>query len=314
LQVQKLVACAIVCWWVARSSIEERHITYAIAASFPVVAGLVVTDTYYGSFGNENFVTEWVILCLPWLGWAALSNRHSGDDGIAVRSLGRSGWRVLVARCWGMAIGSGGIFYLIAFNNSRIEFFVAFVGCLTLLWLCKQRAWAVTLFCVGLGGALYGDIALDSLKSRVEFSVNTLAMFLDAPLLGHGFGAFNFNYPAYQIHRLFVPWESMGATNFAGAAHNEYLQILAELGAVGLLLALWVIWRPWKLGPATICLTLGMIQALINFPFQNPASAFLLSVSFGLVLRSQSAGAVSVSGEAKRLLRSLSLTPKPKTR
>lgn len=292
LQVQKLVACVIVGLWIARSPVEERHITYAVAASFPVVAWLVVTGGYWGSFGNENFITEWIILCLPWMAYGIFE----------ARTLFRRAWLWVGIRWTLLAFGLGAGAYLLAFNASRIEYVVAFLGCVVTLWLCKQRAWAVTLFCVGIGCALYGDFALDSIKARLEFWVNSGFVWLSAPLIGHGFGSFNFWYPRYdQVAVSLFPWipPSMGPINFAGAAHNEYLQLLCELGTVGFILAMWVVWRPWKLSAASVCLGLLMIEGLIEFPMQNPATAFLGAVSFGLWLRSQSVSVATRNGARK---------------
>src|SRR5690606_7421211 len=157
---------------------------------------------------------------------------------------------------------------------------------------------------VGCGGAIGGDIALDSLTARLEFWTNSSFVWLSSPLWGHGFGSFNFQYPRFDsVHLLLFPsmGHTMGATNFAGAAHNEYLQVLCELGAIGLILSLRVVWRPWKPGPATVCLGLAMIESLIEFPLQNPATALLASISLGFFLRSQSAASGYKSGRDRRI-------------
>jgi putative inorganic carbon (HCO3(-)) transporter len=59
---------------------------------------------------------------------------------------------------------------------------------------------------------------------------DTLAMIRANPLLGVGLGAFSTAYPIYT--------QSNGSLLVA-AAHNDYLQILAECGVVGAALALW---------------------------------------------------------------------------
>lgn len=60
----------------------------------------------------------------------------------------------------------------------------------------------------------------------------TLAMVADKPLLGHGFGTFAALFPAYR---------SAPTGFWYSHAHNDYLEILAEGGVLGLGLALWLV-------------------------------------------------------------------------
>lgn len=62
---------------------------------------------------------------------------------------------------------------------------------------------------------------------------DTISMIRANPVLGVGFGAYETVYPAYS--------ESNGLLH-VGEAHNDYLQILADCGVVGGLLAVWFLW------------------------------------------------------------------------
>ncbi len=69
-------------------------------------------------------------------------------------------------------------------------------------------------------------------------------------------------------------------------AHNDYLQLLTEVGVVGLVIALWGVFRlvartwrdPWLLA----ALVGPLLHALVDFGFQIPAVAVLFAVVAGL--------------------------------
>jgi hypothetical protein len=70
-------------------------------------------------------------------------------------------------------------------------------------------------------------------------------------------------------------------------AHNDYLQLLVETGAVGLLLALWGVVRLWRAtfaDPWLLAAPVGvLLHSLVDFPLQIPAVAVLFVVVAGLV-------------------------------
>jgi O-antigen ligase len=77
----------------------------------------------------------------------------------------------------------------------------------------------------------------------------------------------------YAGYRFIV--DAPGGWFWYGQAHNDYVQILAETGAVGLLLLFWAIWRvlgtvrsdPWLLA----ALVGPLLHAFLDFGFQFPA-------------------------------------------
>jgi O-antigen ligase len=82
----------------------------------------------------------------------------------------------------------------------------------------------------------FGNLEHDFQASRRHAWLATFRMFLDAPVVGHGWGTFR---------ELVVGYQPRPTGNFFPHAHNEYLQVMAEgglvgLGIVGYLLVLYV--------------------------------------------------------------------------
>lgn len=103
-----------------------------------------------------------------------------------------------------------------------------------LLVLEGRRRWAAL-----AGLALAGSAAVWLFRGRAWTHGliwrDTLSLWLAHPWLGCGLGRFHIEFPAFASADLRALWpESKVIVNFA---HNEYLQVLAETGVVGL--ALW---------------------------------------------------------------------------
>ncbi len=120
-------------------------------------------------------------------------------------------------------------------------------------------------------------------KSRGFIWQGTLRMIAAQPLLGVGFGAYETAYPQYsQYDSSVFP---------IGQAHNDYLQILADCGVVGGLLALWFIillaravWHGAQHQDVRLAaLSLGaggglcalLVHSLFDFNLQLPSNALL---------------------------------------
>ncbi|HET9532971.1 MAG TPA: O-antigen ligase family protein, partial [Blastocatellia bacterium] len=83
-------------------------------------------------------------------------------------------------------------------------------------------------------GSLTGDAGETFYASRGWIWRDTISMIRDNPVLGVGFGAYETVYPIYS---------QTSGTLIVGQAHNDYLQILADCGLIGGLLAGWFIWQ-----------------------------------------------------------------------
>jgi tetratricopeptide (TPR) repeat protein len=83
-----------------------------------------------------------------------------------------------------------------------------------------------------------------SVQHRRAIWLNTFAMWRDAPVLGVGAGNHDVVYPAYAWSA--APDRIFGERSQLDFAHNDYLQVLSELGLVGALLAAWLASALWR--------------------------------------------------------------------
>ena len=234
----------------------------------------------HGGFGNPNWAVEWLLIASPFV------------------ALRKWAWPLLVLA----------VVYMLWFNNSKAEFIalwlVAVFGLLLLRWWITAPIVFIAPF---TAAALWPEMVTDAVKfsiiSRVELWLNSTALWLESPLIGHGLGSYDVEYPRMQEAHL-AWFDSTIFSNpviYAGAAHNEPLQVLTELGAIGLILTGLFIWslgiRRW--GAPQCALLIAMTLSLFSFPLQNPATAILVVISLGLV------AADSRSGAADRRIRNV---------
>ena len=156
---------------------------------------------------------------------------------------------------------------------------------------------------------------------RLQVWKDSLAIARDFPLVGVGLGNFQTIYPKYNT---FI------SPNFWDHAHNDYVEMLADTGWVGLLLFFGGIWfllfttiKKWKQrrDPFLAGITLGcfigaislLCHCLVEFNLHIPSNAFLLFVILGLMMVAVN---LKVRGEEEFSLlpvRTLSLSPKIRT-
>ena len=130
--------------------------------------------------------------------------------------------------------------------------------------------------------------ARDEISGGVRLSIakDGIRMFTHRPVVGWGLGTFPVVYPQFRTFY----------TNFfVNEAHNDYVQLLAEMGVLGFATMLWFLttvllrarsklsnWTTQTTGAATLACTLGMIgillHSLVDFNLQIPANAALFYV------------------------------------
>jgi len=121
---------------------------------------------------------------------------------------------------------------------------------------------------------------------RLEIDRDALRMFARKPILGWGMGVFPDVYPEFR---------SFHTNFFINEAHNDYLQLLVEMGGMGFATMLWFLWllfrnagrklQHWPEdtnGAVGLAAMLGvtgiLVHSLVDFNLQIPANAALFYV------------------------------------
>lgn len=261
----------------------DRILLPVLTGAILVIVGLAfVYPHFYGGFGNPNFIAETLVLMLPLV--VLLPYKHN---------------KVVLDLAVLAAVISAGA-YLLFWNVSNVQH-LAFLVWLAVLacMLYRGRSWrllgAVGLFLAVaalLGWVLgMGSEIATSLLRRAEIWINTGAMIMQHPIVGVGLGSFDYALPRAEHVALLGETFLNNPTDYMGAAHNEYLQLWAELGAVGFALAGWLVWlatrQRWDLTrhAGAGCLITAAAISLVGFPLQNPASGLVVAIGAGLVAR-----------------------------
>jgi O-antigen ligase len=122
--------------------------------------------------------------------------------------------------------------------------------------------------------------------TRLDIDRDAIRMFARKPILGWGLGTFPEVYPQFR---------SFHTNFFINEAHNDYLQLLVEMGGLGCATMLWFLWavyrngirklRNWPEdtnGAVALAALLGvsgiMVHSLVDFNLQIPANAALFYV------------------------------------
>jgi len=154
-----------------------------------------------------------------------------------------------------------------------------------------------------------------SFGRRIAIWKFTGMMIKDRPLLGSGIGTFKYNTLRYQAN-FFEQGDnrSLYPHGFADKAHNEYLQLWAELGIVGLAIFLWFMIAYFYRGIKYLKkekneylqgIVIGLmasvmavlVDALFGFPFHLPATIVLFWLAIGLTMVITKANSIKVRGE-----------------
>src|SRR5579862_1217626 len=125
---------------------------------------------------------------------------------------------------------------------------------------------------------------------RLSIDRDVFRMFRERPLFGWGLGTFPVVYPHFR---------SFYTNFFVNEAHNDYLQLLSEMGIAGVAVMIWFLallfrrvrlkirnWTSDVSGAMTLACTLGIIGILVHsfldFNLQVPANAALFYTYCGI--------------------------------
>lgn len=252
--------------------------------------------TFWGTYFNQNFWTEALLLGLPFL---YILHRRLQTSYLR--------WPVWILAA---AVVAALLFYI----PSKIELLTwlalaTFFTFVTLMRRSKALAFG-SIAAMLLAGCLLVYFGWDSLavrsskgfkgsiEPRAELLVNTVAMWWDRPWLGTGIGDFSASYPDYQdrYQRLTNADETMHKELLVepGAAHNDFIQFLAVFGLAGIGIVVASIYlardrlRNWRATPETVAGALIVLSCaanmLVEFPWQNSATALLSTLGLALLL------------------------------
>jgi O-antigen ligase len=130
---------------------------------------------------------------------------------------------------------------------------------------------------------------MENITGRLRVWKGTVAMIMDNPFLGTGPGTFKHAYPAYQVP---------GHSELRRYAHNDYLNITAELGLLFIPIAMVLVYRFFRTGFQKLQsssrqksgLALGcmagifaiLVHSLSDFNLYIPANTILFTIISGL--------------------------------
>lgn len=281
----------------------------AVAVAAAIVLGfefLRVAGPYsWGGYGNQNFMAEFLMLAVPFIAVLVYVYPHKAIRGAALVVL---------------VVDLGYIFFI---NPTKIKFLVllGFVLAAAINWGWRHSrrltlaGVSLVIVVTAVGVSYYWNAEHGfrwSTFARIPPIINSIVMWLHQPFYGLGAGSYNYVYPMFQERHL--EWIDVGTEVFLskerviGAAHNEYVQLLATFGLFGAALVAgfaYSLLRGLKGRPMTVYSWCGLaslgvwsLNALVEFPLQNPSTALLAAIGLGFLARHGQTGDPVASGDA----------------
>lgn len=265
--------------------------TGATIALFGSIVFGVAYKTTYGGVGNENYQSEMFLVLLPLVvaAWCAIKTP------------------VAWLRWFALPVTLGAVWFLTTVNLSDTKW-VAVAAILTavaVMFVRRRNFYAVGLTClIPINIALWSGwitsaVVIKAISHRVEIGFNSAILWSERPFFGHGLGSFNYEYGRVQeAHLRFFPDMDTvlhPSSVFAGAAHNELLQLGADSGLTGVLIALVIIGlllrrffvKNKDAADIGAAMSLVVVAALsqIGFPLQNPATVTIVVIAAAVLMQ-----------------------------
>jgi O-antigen ligase/Tfp pilus assembly protein PilF len=328
---QVVLACLVMAFWAYRQS---THPTFA-SALIHVLAATVIVISLYGflqyngidvvrlelqkspvsTIGNLNFTAQYLIGAIPLFASAIIIARCLRTRLFLLIVLSLAVVHLLLTQSRGGLVGLGvsTLVFLVLYTRyatgSLLQYFSSLV---------RKKGRKFVVVCVGGLIVAASYCVLDSGKTleqivsifttRKETNIyrlltwrDTLRMVANHPILGVGVGNYQFAFPLYKSEQLWRQQDIFGRTRQI-RTHNDYLNMLAETGVLGLATFLTIVGivvahslRQLNRGRGSpssrTVLQIGLIsglsatltQSFFDFNLYNPASALLFWVSLGLL-------------------------------
>ena len=284
---------------------------------FSFWGGNVARNQVFGLFGNVNYFAEYLIVPLPLAISLFFATRNRAHKILLLIGILAMGGSLILTFTRGsyLAIGVSSLFMFLLYLTSRGKGFIKehkkiFIFILALIILVT--------FLFALPNPLNKPgTAISIIKSRISISQLTkdtslkrreaiwgftALMIKDHPILGSGLGIFKYNSLSYQA-QFFDQGENrrLYPYGIADKVHNEYLQLWAELGIIGLGIFLWLIITYFNYGIKLLKrlkdeykqgIVIGLmggvvavlIDAIFGFPLHLPATLVLFWLFIGLIV------------------------------
>jgi len=270
----------------------------------------------FGLFGNVNYFAEYLIIPLPIAIALFFANKNKKSKILLSISILAMGGSLIATFTRGTYLGLGIslVFMFILFLTIRGKkfikeykkifiFILALIILITFLFVLPNPLNKPGTVISKIKGRI--SIAQltkgSSLKRRIAIWKFTGMIIEDHPLLGSGLGTFKYNSLNYQA-KFFNRGEnrSLYPYGIADKVHNEYLQLWAELGIIGLGAFMWIIISFFICGVKILKKTkdnyregliIGLmggiiavlIEGLFGFPLHQPATIVLFWLSLALI-------------------------------
>ncbi len=224
---------------------------------FSFWTGNIGRQNVFGLFGNVNYFAEYLIIPLTITVSLFFAPQNKLKKILLLFGMIAMGTSLTVTFTRGSYLGFGAslIFMSFLFLISRSKNFVKNnkkIFIIILVAIC-----IITFLLVALTPLNKSGTVISKIKSRISISQLTqdyairrriatwkftILMIKDHPLLGSGIGTYKYNTLKYQAE-FFEQGEnrSLYPHGFADKAHNEYLQLWAEMGIIGLGIFIWLI-------------------------------------------------------------------------
>lgn len=281
---------------------------YAILQSMGVIiftwdAGITQSARSSGTMGNANLLGSFAMAMIPVGAGFLLSRgrlsrlRYAAAGLFALLCMGA----LLASKTRGSLIGLLALGVAVPFvpfiRRNRKRLAIVMVAILILL--------ALSVLLLSSRMEELADVESGTLQVRQLIWSGTLSMWLSNPVLGYGPGSFQMVFPSFRDPEYFI----LGVSHNTLHAHCEYLEILVDTGAAGLLL--WAILaflvlrrvrRGWRDGsgeedkvsgaPGVQWVNLGiaggilalLAEALVSVALRWPPSALLLALLVGMLI------------------------------
>ncbi len=268
-------------------------------------------DSPVGFFANANHLGTLLLCALPAAGY------------FAARALGRprgerrSGLAVAGALILFLLIGIAVIGSAAAYGLSVVALVAVLLiyrrarGPLTPLWLAGAGALFLGTAALALMGPLQSQQLSEEVgsasNSRASIARQTLEIIGDTLPVGSGLGSFPLLYRHYEDPA------RVGA-EFTNHAHNDYLEIVMDLGIVGLglilgFLAWWALhsWQGWRSSSSgaglaragSVMILIVLLHSLVDYPIRTSAIAAVFALACALLVPAPAPRRASARDDAR---------------